>query len=104
MRISRPTRGRSSSTTASPARGSGQYRAILLSDEAIGSDQSQKFVVVVDGEQKAQYRTVKIGPLVDGLRVIREGVTPEDWIVVAGLQRVRPGLVVDAQRETIPDR
>src|SRR5437867_4493137 len=84
--------------------GSGQYRAILLPDEAIGSDQSQKFVVVVDGEQKAQYRTVKIGPLVDGLRVVREGVTPEDWIVVAGLQRVRPGLVVDAQRETIPDR
>jgi RND family efflux transporter MFP subunit len=82
--------------------GSGRYRAILLSDEAIGSDQSQKYVFVVDAEQKAQYRTVKIGPLVDGLRVIREGVTPEDWVVVAGLQRVRPGLVVDAQRETIP--
>src|SRR5882724_4105634 len=80
--------------------GSGRYRAILLPDEAIGSDQSQKYVVVIDGEQKAQYRTVKIGPLVDGLRVVREGVTPEDWVVVAGLQRVRPGLVVDAQRET----
>ena len=82
--------------------GSGQYRAILLPDEAIGSDQSQKFVFVVDGDSKAQYRTVKIGPLVDGLRVVREGVTPEDWVVVAGLQRVRPGLNVDAQRETIP--
>jgi len=82
--------------------GSGQYRAILLPDEAIGSDQSQKFVYLVDGESKAQYRTVKIGPLVDGLRVVREGVGPEDWVVVAGLQRVRPGLVVDAQRETNP--
>jgi len=82
--------------------GSGRYRAILLPDEAIGSDQSQKFVFVVDGEGKAQYRTVKIGPLIDGLRVLREGVTPEDWVVVAGLQRVRPGLKVDAQRETIP--
>jgi len=82
--------------------GSGRYRAILLPDEAIGSDQSQKFVFVVDGDSKAQYRTVKIGPLVDGLRVVREGVTPEDWVVVAGLQRVRPGLNVDAQRETIP--
>jgi RND family efflux transporter MFP subunit len=81
--------------------GSGQYRAILLPDEAIGSDQSQKFVFVVDGESKAQYRTVKIGPLVDGLRVVREGLTPDDWVVVAGLQRVRPGLAVDAQRETI---
>src|SRR5216117_1892322 len=82
--------------------GSGRYRAILLPDEAIGSDQSQKFVFVVDGDSKAQYRTVKIGPLVDGLRVVREGVGPEDWVVVAGLQRVRPGLNVDAQRETIP--
>jgi RND family efflux transporter MFP subunit len=82
--------------------GSGQYRAILLPDEAIGSDQSQKFVFVVDGDSKAQYRTVKIGPLVDGLRVVREGVTPEEWIVVAGLQRVRPGGKVDAERETTP--
>src|SRR5437773_5412484 len=82
--------------------GSGEYRAILVPDEAIGSDQSQKFVFVVDGESKAQYRTVKIGPLVDGLRVVREGVGPEDRVVVAGLQRIRPGIKVDAQRETIP--
>src|SRR5437899_4349179 len=82
--------------------GSGQYQAILLPDEAISSDQSQKFVYVVDGDSKAQYRTVKIGPLVDGLRVIREGVKPEEWVVVAGLQRTRPGFQVDAQRETIP--
>ena len=78
--------------------GSGQYQATLLPDEAISSDQSQKFVYVVDGDSKAQYRTVKIGPLVDGLRVIREGVTPEEWVVVAGLQRTRPGFQVDAQR------
>jgi len=82
--------------------GSGQYRAILVPDEAIGSDQSQKFVYAVDGESKAQYRTVKIGPLIDGLRVVREGVGPEDRVVVAGLQRVRPGLKVDAQQEAIP--
>jgi len=82
--------------------GSGQYRAILVPDEAIGSDQSQKFVYLVDGESKAQYRTVKIGPLVDGLRVVREGVGPEDRVVVAGLQRVRPGLKVDAQEDPMP--
>jgi len=81
--------------------GSGQYRAILVPDEAIASDQSQKYVFVVDAESKAKYRPVKIGPLVDGLRVVREGVTPGDWVVVAGLQRVRPGLPVDAQRDTI---
>jgi RND family efflux transporter MFP subunit len=82
--------------------GSGQYRAILLPDEAVGSDQSQKFVYLVDAESKVQYRTVTTGPLVDGLRVVREGLSPEDWVVVAGLQRVRPGIAVDAQRETIP--
>jgi multidrug efflux system membrane fusion protein len=80
--------------------GSGQYRAILLPDEAIASDQSQKLVWVVDGDSKAQYRPVKIGPLIDGLRVVREGVGEDDWVVVAGLQRVRPGQPVDAQRET----
>jgi len=77
--------------------GSGQYRAILIPDEAVGTDQSQKFVWVVDAENKAQYRTVKIGPMIDGLRVVREGLGPEDRIVVAGIQRVRPGLVVDPQ-------
>jgi len=77
--------------------GSGQYRAILVPDEAIGTDQSPKFVWVVDAESKAQYRTVKIGPIIDGLRVVREGLAPEDRVVVAGIQRVRPGILVDAQ-------
>jgi RND family efflux transporter MFP subunit len=81
--------------------GSGQYRATLLPDETIGSDQSQKYVFIVGAESKAQYRPVEIGPLVDGLRVIRSGVTLQDWVVVAGLQRVRPGFTVDAQRDTI---
>jgi len=79
--------------------GSGEYRAILVPDDAIASDQSQKLVWVVDGENKAQYRAVKIGPLIDGLRVVREGVSDEDWVVVAGLQRVRPGQPVDPERE-----
>jgi RND family efflux transporter MFP subunit len=82
--------------------GSGQYRATLLPDEAIGSDQAQKFVFVVDGKSIAQYRAVKIGPLVDGLRVVREGITPDDRVITAGLQRVRPGLKVDAQQATVP--
>jgi multidrug efflux system membrane fusion protein len=82
--------------------GSGRYRAILLSDEAIASDQAQKFVYVVDADGTARYRTVKIGPLVDGLRVVREGVGPDDWVVVAGIQRVKPGAKVDAQRAAIP--
>src|SRR5438874_5748221 len=82
--------------------GSGQYQATLLPDEAISSDQSQKFVYVVDCDSKAQYRTLKVRPLVDGVRVARAGVSPEDRVIVAGLQRVRPGLKVDAQEEALP--
>ena len=78
--------------------GSGKYQAVLLPDEAVGSDQAQKFVFVVDAENKAQYRAVKTGPVVDGLRVIREGLTPDDWVIVRGTQRARPGLMVDPQR------
>jgi RND family efflux transporter MFP subunit len=77
--------------------GSGQYRAVLIPDEAVGTDQSQKFVYVIDAEGKVQYRTVKIGPMIDGLRVVREGLAPEDRVVVAGVQRVRPGILVDAE-------
>jgi membrane fusion protein, multidrug efflux system len=80
--------------------GSGQYQAILIPDEAVASDQSQKFVFVVDGARKVQYRTVKIGPLIDGLRVVREGVGPDDRVIVAGLQRVRPGVAVDVEEES----
>jgi len=82
--------------------GSGKYNAILLPDEAIGSDQSQRFVMIVNDENTAEYRKVVLGPKVNGLRIIREGLEPEDWVIVKGLQRVRPGVKVDPQREKIP--
>ena len=81
--------------------GSGKYNAILLPDEAIGSDQSQRFVMIVNDENIAEYRKVVLGPKVNGLRIIREGLKPEDWVIVKGLQRVRPGVKVDPQREKI---
>ncbi len=83
--------------------GSGQYRAILLPDEAIASDQAQKYVFVIDADGTAQYRPVKIGPLIDGLRVVREGVAPEDRVVVAGIQRTRPGIKVNAEETTVAE-
>jgi multidrug efflux system membrane fusion protein len=64
---------------------------VLVADRAIGTDQSKRFVLVVDGENKAQFREVKIGRLVDGLRVIESGLQPGELIVVNGLQRTRPG-------------
>jgi len=74
--------------------GSGRYRAVLVNDRAIGTDQDRKFVLVVGADGTTQYRAVKLGPIVDGLRVVREGLKSGEVIVVNGLQRVRPGMQV----------
>jgi multidrug efflux system membrane fusion protein len=75
----------------------GETKAALINERAIGTDQNRKFVFVVNGEGKAEYRPVKLGPVVEGLRVVREGLQPGEKIVVNGLQRVRPGSPVTAQ-------
>lgn len=66
-------------------------RGLLVPDEAVSGDQGGRYVLVVDAQQVAQHRRVKIGALVDGMRVVQEGLTPEEWVVVNGLQRARPG-------------
>jgi multidrug efflux system membrane fusion protein len=75
--------------------GSGQYPALLIPDRALGSDQSQKFVYVVNAEKKVEFRPVQTGPLIDGLRVVKEGLKPGEQVIVEGLMRVRPGVTVD---------
>ena len=65
-------------------------RGLLVPDEAVSGDQGGRYVLVVDAQQVAQHRRVKIGALVDGMRVVQEGLTPEEWVVVNGLQRARP--------------
>lgn len=78
--------------------GGSPHQALLINDSAVGTDQSAKYVLVVSTDNKAQYRPVKLGPLIDGLRVVREGLSPGDTIVVNGLQRVRPGSLVTPER------
>jgi RND family efflux transporter MFP subunit len=82
--------------------GSSRYQALLLPDEAIGSDQSQRFVLVVNDQNTVEYRKVEPGPMIDGLRVIRNGLKPEEWVIVNGVQRVRPGARVDPQQQAAP--
>lgn len=82
--------------------GSGRYEAVLVPDEAIATDQAQRFVWVIDAENKAQYRKVTLGPRYEGKRIIREGLSGADRIVVSGLQRVRPNIVVAPEEEPIP--
>jgi multidrug efflux system membrane fusion protein len=80
--------------------GGSPKNALLILDRAVGTDQSRKFVFVVDKDSKAEYRAVTLGPVVDGLRVVRTGLKPGEKIVVNGLQRVRPGAPITAQ--TVP--
>lgn len=72
---------------------------LMVSEKAVGIDQDKKFVFVVNGENKVDYRQVELGSAVDGLRIVEKGLNPGDRIVVNGLQRVRPGVVVAPQDE-----
>jgi multidrug efflux system membrane fusion protein len=78
---------------------SAQARAatVLIKEEAIGTDQSRKFVYVVTSDSKAEYRQVMLGQTVDGLRIVRAGLKAGEKIVVNGLQRVRPGAPLSPQ-------
>ncbi len=76
--------------------GGRSYPGVLVQDQAIGTDLDKRFVYVVGSDQTVAYRPVTLGPLVDGLRVVRSGLQPKDVVLVNGLQRVRPGARVDA--------
>ncbi len=75
--------------------GSNQYSGVLIQDRAIGTDLDKRFVFVVKGDNSIEYRPVTLGPLIDGLRVVRSGLQAGERIVVNGLQRVRPGATVE---------
>jgi RND family efflux transporter MFP subunit len=81
--------------------GTASYAALLLPDEAIGTDQTNKYVLVVGADGTVERRNVRLGPLVDGLRVVREGLAGENWVITRGLQRARPGLKVEPKRVAI---
>jgi multidrug efflux system membrane fusion protein len=75
------------------------HQALLVSEKALGTDQGQKFLYVVDAKNLVQYRPVKVGPLQsDGLRVILEGLEAGQWVLVDGLQLVRPQLEVKPEQ------
>ena len=71
--------------------------ALLVTERAIGSDQSGRFLLAVNSENMVEKKPIRMGRLVDGLRVIVEGLGPGDRVVVNGLQRARPGAKVDPE-------
>lgn len=77
--------------------GVGEYQAVLVRDSAIGSDQGRPFLLTIGADNVAAYRPVTTGPIVDGLRVIREGVSASDQVIISGLMAARPGQKVNPQ-------
>jgi RND family efflux transporter MFP subunit len=82
--------------------GSSPYEALLIPDAAIATDQSRKIVFVVKADNTVEARPVVLGPLDDGLRVIREGLKAEDHVIVDGLQRTRVGAKVTPKMAQAP--
>jgi RND family efflux transporter MFP subunit len=74
--------------------------SLVIPEEALGSDQGQRYVYVLNDKDEVVYRAVKLGPQVERLRVIEEGVKADDRVIVSGLQRVRPGVKVVAKEMT----
>ena len=82
--------------------GAGSYQAMLVPDAAIATDQARRIVYVVANDGSVSPRAVQTGPLVDGLRVIRSGLRPDDRVIINGVQRIQqPGMKVQAQNGRI---
>ncbi|MCB1703686.1 MAG: efflux RND transporter periplasmic adaptor subunit [Halioglobus sp.] len=77
--------------------GSGEYDAVLIPDTAVQTDQAQKFVWVATTDDTAARRVVKLGPELNGLRIVREGLDKNDRVIVSGTQFVRDGTPVIPQ-------
>ena len=85
--------------------GRGEYSAILIEDRAVNTDQNQKYVFLLGANNQIEYRRVEIGRVIDGLRVVHEGLKADDVVVVNGAQRVHPGITVTPQRVAMtPDQ
>jgi RND family efflux transporter MFP subunit len=78
---------------------SSEYPALLISEGAVGTDQAQKFVLALTSSNTVEYRSVKLGPSINGMRVVRSGLNAGDEIVVNGLQRARPGMPVTPEKQ-----
>jgi multidrug efflux pump subunit AcrA (membrane-fusion protein) len=74
----------------------------MVPDAAIGTEQVRKFVYVVGSDDVVKQVYVTLGQVIDGLRVIKDGLSPDDRVVVNGLMRVRPGLKVKPEDQGAP--
>ena len=78
---------------------SARHKALLVSEKAIGTDQAQKYVLALTPTNTVAYQSVVLGPAINGMRIIRSGLSGSEQIVVNGIQRVRPGMPVKPEQE-----
>jgi membrane fusion protein, multidrug efflux system len=82
--------------------GSAPYQALLVPDSAIGTEQARKFLLLVGPDNVVALRYVTLGDLIDGMRVIKSGLAPDDRVIVTGLMRARAGAKVTPQEKSAP--
>jgi RND family efflux transporter MFP subunit len=78
------------------------YKALLITDEALMSDQGRKYVYTVDDENEVVYRPITLGQEIHGLRVIKEGLKEGERVVISGMQRVKPKSKVQVEMQKPP--
>jgi RND family efflux transporter MFP subunit len=78
---------------------SARHAALLVSEDAIGTDQAQKYVLTLTASNTVAYQDVTLGPVIGGKRIIRSGLQAGEKIVVNGMERVRPGMPVTPQEQ-----
>jgi multidrug efflux pump subunit AcrA (membrane-fusion protein) len=84
--------------------GNDSYPALLVPDEAVGTLQDERFLMVVDSTNTVQTKKVQLGRLVGDMRVIDDGITPQDRVIINGLQMARPGTKVNAVEAPAPQQ
>jgi RND family efflux transporter MFP subunit len=84
--------------------GTETYDAVMIPDEAVGTDQTNKFALVVAEDGTVSRKSLVLGPVLDGLRVVRQGLVKDDVVITKGLQRARPGTKVAMKEEPIKPR
>ncbi len=85
-------------------RGGAPYQALLIPDRAISVDQAQRFVWVMNQDNQVEYRQVTPGARIGQLQVIAKGLQAGDWVVVDGLQKLKPGIKVNPERITLTEQ
>ena len=80
------------------------YSALLLPDKAIGTDQAQRFIWIVNQDNQVEYRKVELGTSVGQSHTIKGGLKPEEWVVIEGTQKLKPGMKINPEHITLSEQ